>query len=147
MSLRTQYEFLFVGRDEGSFVENYAYDLGEGGENSGKIFINLEIQNNPVDAEAIGETIFDSVRKTFFADLEKDPYDRFEEAIRVVNKALHDLAPNICKFGVPERNRAVYPAGWKRKHIRKIFSGNFPVGISEQIKDGGRCAHQALAVQ
>lgn len=99
MSLRTQYEFLFVGRDEGSFVENYAYDLGEGGDLSGKIFINLEIQNNPVDAEAIGETIFDSLRKAFFADLEKDPYERFEEAVRSVNKALIALKQEkVSKF-------------------------------------------------
>lgn len=88
MSLRTQHEFLFVGRDEGSFVENYAYDIGEGGENSGKIYINIEVQNNPVDAEAIGETVFDTLRKVFFADLDKDPYDWFEEAVRNVNKAL-----------------------------------------------------------
>lgn len=88
MSLRTQYEFLFVGRDEGNFVENYAYDLGEGGENSGKIFVNLEIQNNPADAETIGEVIFDTLRKIFFADLEKDPYVRFEDAVKSVNKAL-----------------------------------------------------------
>ena len=47
MSLRTQYEFLFVGRDEGNFVENYAYDLGEDSERSDKLFISLEIQNNP----------------------------------------------------------------------------------------------------
>jgi hypothetical protein len=88
MSLRTQHEFLFVGRDEGSFVENYAYDLGEGGENSGKIFINLEIQNNPADAETIGEVIFDTVRKVFFSDPEKDPYIRFEDSIKAVNRAL-----------------------------------------------------------
>lgn len=99
MSLRTQYEFLFIGRDEGSFVENYAYDLGEGGDNSGKIFINLEIQNNPVDAEAIGETIFDTVRKAFFADLEQDPYVRFEDAIRKVNKALIQMKEEkVSKF-------------------------------------------------
>lgn len=91
MSLRTQHEFLFVGRDEGSFVENYAYDIGEGGENSGKIYINIEVQNNPVDAEAIGETIFDTLRKVFFADLEKDPYERFEDAVRSVNKALQKI--------------------------------------------------------
>ncbi len=91
MSLRTQYEFLFVGRDEGSFVENYAYDLGEGGENSGKIFINLEIQNNLAQAETIGEVIFDTVRKGFYADLEKDPYGRFEDALKEVNKALNTM--------------------------------------------------------
>jgi len=91
MALQTQYEFLFVGRDEGSFVENYAYDLGESGENNGKIFINLEIQNNPADAETIGEVVFDTVRKTFFADPEKDSYVRFEEAIKAVNRALAQM--------------------------------------------------------
>ena len=91
MLLKTQYEFLFAGRDEGSFVENYVYDLGESNEESGKVFINLEIQNNPADAEAIGETIFDSLRKGFFHDLEKDPYGRFEVAIKSVNKALQAI--------------------------------------------------------
>lgn len=91
MSLRTQYEFLFVGRDEDSFVENYAYDLGEGGENSGKIFINLEIQNNPAEAEDIGELIFDTLRKRFFADPEEDPYVRFEKALKDVNRELKNL--------------------------------------------------------
>lgn len=99
MSSRTQYEFLFVGSDEGSFVENYAYDLGEGGANSGKIFINLEIQNNPAHAEAIGETIFDSVRKAFFAEPEKDPYARFEDSIKEVNRALNAIKEeNVSKF-------------------------------------------------
>src|SRR5579883_837926 len=91
MSLRTQYEFLFVGRDEDSFVENYAYDLGEGGEHSGKIFINLEIQNNPAEAEDIGELIFDTLRKKFFADLDEDPYIRFEKALKEVNRELKNL--------------------------------------------------------
>jgi hypothetical protein len=91
MSLRTQHEFLFLGRDDGNFVENYAYDLGEGGESSGRIFINLEIQNNPAEAETIGDVIFDTVRKAFFADLEKDPYLRFEDAIKMVNHELNTI--------------------------------------------------------
>jgi len=88
-SLKTQYEFLFVGRDEGAFVENYAYNLGEGGDKSGKIFINLEIQQNAHDAEIIGEIIFDTMRKVFFADLENDPYVRFEESLKEINRALN----------------------------------------------------------
>lgn len=91
MSLQSQYEFLFIGRDEGNFVENYGYDLGEGNEASGKIFINLEIQNNPVEAEGISESIFDSMRKVFFAEPDKDPYARFEDAVKAVNKALADI--------------------------------------------------------
>ena len=38
-SLKTQYEFLFVGKDEDSFVESFAYDLGEVLKKSGKIFV------------------------------------------------------------------------------------------------------------
>ncbi len=87
--LKTQYEFLFVGRDQGSFVENYAYDLGDGEEDGGKVFINLEIEQNKVDADKIGEIIFDNLRKIFYADLTINPYDRFEESLKEVNKALN----------------------------------------------------------
>lgn len=86
-----QYEFLFVGKEEDSFVENYAYDLGDGDEHQGRLFITLEISNNPADAEQIGEHIFDTVRKSFFADLEQDPSIRFENALKDVNKQLRLL--------------------------------------------------------
>ncbi len=86
----TQYDFLFVGSDEGSFVENYAYDLGEGGEHSGKVFICLEIAQNNIDPDKIGEIIFDRMRRIFFADSEVDGYERFEEALKEVNRALKE---------------------------------------------------------
>lgn len=89
-SIKVQYDFLFVGRDEGSFVENYAYDLGEGGEHSGKIFICLEITQNNIDPDKIGEIIFDKMRKVFFADGEVDGYERFEESLKEVNRALNE---------------------------------------------------------
>jgi type II secretory pathway pseudopilin PulG len=86
----TQYDFLFVGKDEGSFVENYAYDLGEGGEQGGKVFICLEIAQNNQDPDRIGEVIFDSLRRVFFADSEVDGYERFEESLKQVNHALEE---------------------------------------------------------
>ncbi|MBA4336223.1 hypothetical protein C0416_00425 [bacterium] len=89
MKLRNQFEFLFVGKEEGSFLENYSYDLGEGEEDAGQLFVNVEIQNNPADAELIAETIFDSARKIFFSDLEKDVYTRFEDALKEVNTAIN----------------------------------------------------------
>jgi len=87
---KTQYDFLFIGRDEGSFVENYAYDLGEGGEGSGKIYICLEILQNSIDPEKIGEIIFDKMRKIFFVDSEVDSYERFEESVKEVNRCLNE---------------------------------------------------------
>lgn len=87
--LFTQYDFLFAGSNEGGFVENYAYDLGEGNEHGGKIFINVDIQQNKVDADKVAEVIFDSMRRGFFTNLEIDAYERFEEALKEVNRALN----------------------------------------------------------
>ncbi len=89
MKLRTQYEFLFVGRDEGSFLENYAYNVSEGDQGSTKVFLCLEIQNNPAEAEMIGERIFEVLKKSFFAQREeRDPYVRFEAALKDINRVI-----------------------------------------------------------
>ena len=87
--LKAGYEFLFVGRDDNSFLENYAYDLFQDhGEKSGQVFINLEIQNNPVDAEEIAQAIFETMQKVFFEDVEKESYARFESALKAINGVL-----------------------------------------------------------
>lgn len=99
MKLRNQFEFLFVGKEEGSFLENYAYDLGEGEEAAGQLFVTIEIQNNPADAEVIAETIFDSARKIFFSDLEKNTYERFEDALKEVNIQIEKFKEDtVSKF-------------------------------------------------
>lgn len=80
---------MFVGRDDNSFLENYAYDLFQDhGEKSGQIFINLEVQNNPVDAEEIAQAIFETMQKVFFEDVAKDPYGRFESSLKAINGVL-----------------------------------------------------------
>ena len=92
MSLKASYEFLFVGKDESSFLENYSYDLFQDhGEKSGQIFINLEVQNNPVDAEEIGAVIFETMQKLFFEHVDEDPYERFESALKSVNNVLAEF--------------------------------------------------------
>lgn len=89
MALKANYEFLFVGRDDNSFLENYTYDLfQEHGDKSGQIFINLEVQNNQVDSEEIGRVIFETMQAKFFEDMSRDPYERFEVSLRAVNDAL-----------------------------------------------------------
>lgn len=92
MSLKASYEFLFVGKDESSFLENYSYDLFQDhGEKSGQIFVNLEVQNNPVDAEEIGSVIFETMQKMFFEHIGDDPYERFESALKAVNGVLSEF--------------------------------------------------------
>ncbi len=93
MSIVLNYEFLFVGRDEEAFLENYAYDIREEDEaREGHLFVSVEVQNNPADAQKIGDVIFDTVREMYFeASQTEDTYDRFEEALKEVNKKLKKI--------------------------------------------------------
>jgi hypothetical protein len=92
MSLKANYEFLFVGKDENSFLENYAYDLFQDhGDKSGQVFVNVEIQNNPIDAEEIAGTIFETMQNVFFEDVGRDPYERFEVSLKAVNGVLSEF--------------------------------------------------------
>lgn len=93
MPLKLDYEFLFVGRDENSFLENYACDFErEHGRKSGQIFANVEIKNNPVDAEDISVSIYDTMRNAFFENLEASAYDRFEYTLKKINAILKDFS-------------------------------------------------------
>ncbi|MBN1494868.1 hypothetical protein JW911_04000 [Candidatus Peregrinibacteria bacterium] len=148
MKLKNQFEFLFVGKEEGSFLENYAYDLGEGEEAAGQLFVNVEIQNNPADAEVIAETIFDSARKIFFSDLEKDVYTRFEDALKEVNKAITAFkAETVSKF-IGNIHAVISVVAGKELHlsqcgdaeaylIRKKFCSIISEGLSDAAGEVG----------
>ncbi|MBI2453538.1 hypothetical protein HYV56_02440 [Candidatus Peregrinibacteria bacterium] len=91
MELKVQFEFLFLGRSEEGFVKNYFYELDEDDqvENafpSGKIFLTLEMVNNLALGEEIGELIFHTLKTYFFRNFNEDPYLRFEETLKAVNK-------------------------------------------------------------
>lgn len=89
MALKLDYEILFVGRDENSFLENYSCDFTqEYGSKSGQIFANIEIQNNPVDAEIIGVKIFNAMQDVYFENVDMDPYHRFEATLKAINSIL-----------------------------------------------------------
>jgi len=108
MALKANYEFLFFGRDDNSFLENYSYDLfQEHGDKSGQIFINLEVQNNQADAEEIGKALFESVQKFFFEDIEKDPYERFEVALKECNKVLTVFKSEKCSRSIGNLKRVI----------------------------------------
>jgi hypothetical protein len=89
MALKANYDFLFVGKDDNSYLENYSYDqYDKYGEKSGEIFINLEIQNNPANSEEIGEAVFATFQDEFFARVDDEPYARFEASLKAVNDVL-----------------------------------------------------------
>jgi len=148
MKLRNQFEFLFVGKEEGSFLENYSYDLGEGEEESGQLFVNVEIQNNPADAELIAETIFDSARKIFFSDLEKDVYTRFEDALKEVNMAVDTFKAETVSHFIGNLHVVIAVVAGKELHlsqtgdaeaylIRKRYCSIISEGLSDHSSKGG----------
>ncbi|MFA4891411.1 MAG: hypothetical protein WC604_03625 [Candidatus Gracilibacteria bacterium] len=92
MALKANYDFLFIGKDDNSYLENYSYDeYDKLGEKSGEIFINLEIQNNPANSEEIGEAVFSVFQEEFFNRFEEEPYARFENSLKAVNAVLSDF--------------------------------------------------------
>lgn len=141
MQLKTQYEFLFVGRDEGSFLENYAYNVSEGESGSAQIFACVEIQNNPVDAEVIGETLFEAFKKSFFPQkAQKDPYLRFENSLKEINRVIdgfreakssgHIGRLHIIVAAVSEDNLFLSQTGDSEAYlIRKHFVSSISEGL------------------
>ena len=85
-------EFVFIGKGDESFLENYSYELDDDPEGKGgRIFMSLEIINNLAEAEDIGEAIFANFKQAFYAHEAADAYERFEEALKQVNKTIETL--------------------------------------------------------
>lgn len=92
MLLRPQSEFIFIGRGDESFLENYSYELSDDpGSVGGRIFMALEILNNQAEGEDVGEAIFANFRQKFYESIGSDPYDRFEEALKAANKTIEAM--------------------------------------------------------
>lgn len=86
MQFRTTTELLSLGRERLGFTQHYVYEWDDGlGEHNGKVFMNFQITNEQIPAEQLGESIFETFKSYFFLDLGRDPYDRFEDALKEVN--------------------------------------------------------------
>ncbi|MFA6521216.1 MAG: hypothetical protein WCT53_02425 [Candidatus Gracilibacteria bacterium] len=92
MAFNYESEFIFIGRGDESFLENYSYELSSDPQcEGGKIFMALEILNNQAEAEDVGEAIFATFKQKFYENLKGDPYERFEEALKEANKTIETL--------------------------------------------------------
>ena len=148
MALKASYEFLFAGSDDNSFLETYYYDLfQEHGDKSGQIFINLEVQNNPVDAEEIGSAIFETMQKVFFENVGGDSYERFEVALKAVNGILAQFKAqktsgyignlNIVITAVVNGTLLLSQTGDAEAYlIRKRYVSILSEGLSEENPEG-----------
>lgn len=92
MALSYESEFVFIGKGDESFLENYSYELSEDPNGTGgKIYMALEILNNQAEAEDIGEAIFAVFKQKFYERQEAEPFERFEEALKEVNATIETL--------------------------------------------------------
>lgn len=92
MQFRTTTELLSLGRERLGFTQHYVYEWDDGlGEHNGKVFMNVQITNEQIPAEQFGESIFEALKNYFFLDLGRDPYDRFEDALKEVNTLIHKM--------------------------------------------------------
>jgi len=149
MVFEANYEFMFVGRDDNSFLENYYYDLFQDhGEKSGQIFVNLEVQNNPVDAEEIGGVIFETMQKVFFENMDMEPYLRFEIALKAVNNVLSEFKAqkvsgyvgnlNVIIAAIVGNELLLTQSGDAEAYlIRKRYISVVSEGLSEGSDDSG----------
>ncbi|MFH1720931.1 MAG: hypothetical protein ABH856_04980 [Patescibacteria group bacterium] len=144
MALKTNYEFLFVGRDEGTFLENYSYDLEEDGK-GGQLFVTVEVQNNPADAEEIGNGIYDTMRKHFFVESGDDPYDKFEKSLKEVNEFLVDLKGEKLSEYIGNLNVLIGVIVGSQLHLTQtgdaeayLVRKNFVTVVSEGLAEDGK---------
>lgn len=85
-------EFIFIGKGDESFLENYSYELSDDPDNTGgRIYMALEILNNQAEAEDIGEAIFANFKQKFYEDVKGDPFERFEVALKEANVTIETL--------------------------------------------------------
>lgn len=143
MDLTCQSEFIFIGRGTESFLENYSYKLSDDDQGrGGEIFMTLEILNNQADAEDIGEAIFANFKQKFYEDLIAEPYDRFEEALKVINGVIATLREekvshfignlNIALAAVVQDNLFLSTTGDAEVYlVRKRFVSIISEGLSE----------------
>lgn len=144
MAFNYESEFIFIGKGDESFLENYSYELSEDPEGfGGKIFMALEILNNPAEAEDIGEAMFANFKQKFYEDLKADPYQRFEEALKAVNVTVETLKEekvsrfvgnfNVAMGAVTDGTLYISTAGDADVYlIRKRFVSIVSEGLAEE---------------
>lgn len=137
MGLNYESEFIFIGRGDESFLENYSYE---------KIYMTLEILNNQAEAEDIGEAIFANFKQRFYESANADPYQRFEEALKDANRTIETLKEekvsrfignlNIAIGALIEGTLYISTVGDAEVYlVRKKFVSAISEGLAEESKN------------
>ncbi|MFA6529188.1 MAG: hypothetical protein WCT46_06665, partial [Candidatus Gracilibacteria bacterium] len=60
------------------------------GEDASQLVLNIDIRSTKIPGEEVADQIFDVFKNNFFQDLEKDPYSRFEESLKMMNNVVSE---------------------------------------------------------
>lgn len=146
MAFTYESEFIFIGRGDESFLENYSYELSEDiSGRGGKIFMSLEILNNQAEAEDIGEAIFANFKQKFYESAGEDGFQRFEESLKEANKTIETLKEekvsrfignlNIAIGAIVDDTLYISTTGDAEVYlIRKKFVSVISEGLAEESK-------------
>ena len=89
MGLTYESEFVFIGKGDESFLENYSYEMADDpDEKGGRVYMALEVLNNQAEAEEIGE-------KDFIVKVKEPPVDgRANAAVIIALAGYFNVPPS-----------------------------------------------------
>ena len=86
MLRKPEFQHLFIGKEKTGFSKCYHSELDEDlGEEAAQLILNIDIRSTAVPGEEVADELYDVLKNNFFQDLEKDPYSRFEESLKMMN--------------------------------------------------------------
>lgn len=105
MMLQIQQQSLLVGRKPSGFSEHYYTEWDDGlGKERISLFLVITIESTQVPGDDIGKEAFQLLQDHFLNDLEGDPYDRFENALREVNLMFKEQEKELGVKFIPNVN-------------------------------------------
>ncbi|KKT20392.1 MAG: hypothetical protein UW03_C0005G0027 [Candidatus Peregrinibacteria bacterium GW2011_GWA2_43_8] len=83
---KPKYHHSFIGKEKVGFSKSYHLEWDPDlGDDAAQIVLNIDVRSSAVPGEEVADEIFDALKNNFFQDLEKDPYTRFEQSLKMMN--------------------------------------------------------------
>lgn len=105
MFLQLQQESILLGKRPIGFTEHYYTEWDDGlGKEKIALFLLMSVGSTQVPGAEIGKEAFQLLQDHFLDDLAGDPYDRFENALREINKMVNEKEKELELKFIPNMN-------------------------------------------
>ncbi|MFA6024255.1 MAG: hypothetical protein WC777_03510 [Candidatus Gracilibacteria bacterium] len=105
MFLQLQQESLILGRKPQGFTEHFYTEWDDGiGKEKISLFLLISIHSTQVPGPEVAKEAFQLLQDHFLDDLSGDPYDRFESALREINRMVNEKEKELDLKFVPNVN-------------------------------------------